>query len=582
MTRSEIADIFEEIAVLLELKGENPFKVRAYQSGARLLSTMPEEEYREHLRLDDWESVRGLGEALTSKLRVLHQNQTLEFYVKLKASVPSGLLELLDIPGLGPKKIKALNEKLGLTTIVELQQACNEGRVAVLTGFGVKTEAKILTGIERREAYSKRHLWWKAIQIAEPILAGLRGLPEVLQAELAGSLRRGMETVGDIDFIVAAEVAAPVMDWFAGLPEILEVTGKGATKCSVRFESGLQADLRIVPEAQFAFALHHFTGSKDHNIKMRQRALARGWSLSEWGLTPVDAETSSPPPPKVATEQDLFHSLGLSYIVPELREGLLEITQAERGPLPHLVEYADIRGAFHNHTTESDGENTLEEMAAAACELGWQYLGIADHSKSSVQAKGLSESRLLAQVRQIRSWNSAADRPIHLFAGTECDILPDGSLDFEDELLRQLDYVVVSVHSSFTQDEETMTRRIIRALENPNVTMLGHLTGRLLLRREAYAVDIERVIDAAIANRVIIELNAAPARLDMDWRFWRHAADRGLFCSINPDAHQTANLKYVKAGVVAARKGGLTRESVINCRDLPQLLGALQERKFKG
>jgi DNA polymerase (family 10) len=580
MTRGDIADLLEEIGVLMDLKGENPFKIRAYQSGARLLSSMSEEEYREHLRLDDWDQVRGIGEALSAKIRTLHDTGRLEFHEKLKASVPPGLIDMLQIPGLGPKKIKALHEKLGITTIAELQAACQEGRVANLDGFGAKTEAKLLTGIERREAYAKRHIWWSAAGVATPIVQGLRTLAGVSRAEAAGSLRRGLETVGDLDFIVAAKDPGPVMDWFCAQFGVLEVTGRGDTKCSVRFESGLQADLRIVPEAQFAFALHHFTGSKDHNIQMRQRAIARGWSLSEWGLSAIEGRESQPLP-EVSDEAGLFRALGLQEVPPELREGLGELEAAEAGHLPRLVEFSDLRGAFHNHTTESDGRNTLEEMVVAARALGWEYLGLADHSRSSVQANGLSEERLLAQVARVRSWNSITSTGLHLFAGSECDILADGSLDYEDFVLAQLDYVVASVHSGFTQDEESMTRRIVRALENPHVTMLGHLTGRLLLRRDGYRVDVARVIDAALANNVVIELNANPLRLDMDWRHWRRAAERGLLTSINPDAHTVENLEYVKAGINAARKGWLSREQVVNTLSLAELRQRLVDRKFR-
>ena len=421
-------------------------------------------------------------------------------------------------------------------------------------------------------------------------------LPQVRRAEAAGSLRRGMETVGDLDFIVAATAVPPVVEWFVGMPGVKEVTAKGETKASVRFESGLQADLRIVPDDQFVFALHHFTGSKDHNVQMRQRALARGLSLSEWGLTRVNrdgqeegrgresgGEGQEAPTGAaggtVKTEADLFAALGLRYIPPELREGLGEIEVAEKVDLPRLIEVGDLRGAFHNHTTASDGRNTLAEMAAAATALGWEYLGIADHSKASFQANGLHEDRLLKQVAEIRALNASGRFASHVFAGTECDILADGRLDFADAVLAELDYVVVSVHNAFAQDEAVMTARIVRAIEHPAVTMLGHLTGRLLLRREGYRVEVGRVIDAAIANGVIIELNANPWRLDLDWRHWRKAAERGLVCAINPDAHETAGLEDVRAGVNAARKGWLTRESVFTTWPIARVREWLKKKR---
>lgn len=576
VNKNEIADVLNEIALLLDLKGENPFKIRAYQAGARVLESL-EEDLGKIIAEDRLGSIKGIGEALVKKITELHETGKLKFYDELCATVPPGLVEMLEIPGLGAKKIKALNSKLGIDSIAALTKACEEGRVAGLDGFGEKTQAKILTGIKNREAYGKRHLWWDAFEVAGPIVEGLRSLPQVQRAEYAGSLRRKMETVGDLDFLVAATEVAPVVEWFVGRPGVQEVTAKGETKASVRYESGLQADLRIVPVEQFVFALHHFTGSKDHNVQMRQRALARGLSMSEWGLVPAEGEGTAKDKASrhaslhVATEEELFAALGLHFIPPELREGLGEIEEMEKSAAPRLVELADLRGAFHNHTTASDGRNTLNEMTAAAESLGWEYFGIADHSKGSYQANGLSEERLLKQVADIRALNASGRFRTHVFTGTECDILPDGRLDFDDGMLAQLDYVVASVHNALTQDEATMTARIIRAIENPHTTMLGHLTGRLLLRREGYQINTGKIIDAALANDVIVELNASPSRLDMDWRHWRRAAERGLLCSINPDAHETAGLAFVQAGVNAARKGWLRKENVFNTRPLAEI-----------
>ena len=585
MTKNDIADVLNEIGTLLELKGENPFKVRAYQSGARVLEGIEDAELAALIREQRLESVKGLGEALAQKIAELHTTGRLKFYEELKASIAPGLIEMLQIPSLGAKKVRALHEKLGLDSIAALAAACADGRVAELDGFGEKSQEKILTGIKNREAYGQRHLWWEAWRLAEPILAGLRALPQVVRAESAGSLRRGLETIGDLDFLVAAREVAPVVEWFMRLPGVQEVTAQGETKASVRFASGLQADLRLVPEDQFVFALHHFTGSKDHNVQMRQRALARGLSLSEWGLVPAEGEGTAKEKAEklknktVKAEADIFTALGLHFIPPELREGLGEIEAAESGELPRLVELGDLRGAFHNHTTASDGRNTLMEMVTAAEALGWEYLGMADHSKSSFQADGLSETRLLNQMEEIHALNASKRFKTHVFAGTECDILPDGRLDFDQSILKQLDYAVVSVHSAFTQDEATMTARIVRAIEQPHVTMLGHLTGRLLLRREGYGVNTAKIIDAAIANGVIIELNANPQRLDLDWRYWRRAAERGLLCSINPDAHDTAGLTFVRAGVNAARKGWLTAKQVLNTRPLAEVEKFFELRK---
>jgi DNA polymerase (family 10) len=583
MTKNGIVEVLEQIGVLLELKGENPFKIRAYQSGARTLGMIEEAELARLIAAGELGTLKGFGEALVQKVTELHSTGRLEFFEKLKATVEPGLIEMLEIPGLGPKKIKALNERLGITGIAALAEACAKGTVAELEGFGAKTQEKILAGIKNREAYGRRHLWWDANEIAQPIVAGLRALPGVTRAEAAGSLRRGMETVGDLDFIVAAATVGPVVAWFTTMPGVVEVTARGETKASVRFESGLQADLRIVPEDQYVFALHHFTGSKDHNVQMRKRALARGLSLSEWGLVPAEGEGSAKEKAEqrdsrveVRNEAELFEVLGMAYVAPELREGLGEIEAAEAGGLPRLIEPGDIRGAFHNHTTASDGRGTLVEMTAAAEALGWEYLGIADHSKASVQANGLSEERLLRQIEEIRLLNRSGSFKTHVFAGSECDILPDGSLDFDDELLARLDYVVVSVHSAFAQGDVAMTARIIRAIEHPSTTMLGHLTGRLLLRREAYAIDVEKVVDAAIAQGVLIELNASPWRLDMDWRLWRKAAEKGLRCVINPDAHEVGGLAHIAAGVSSARKGWLRKNQVVNSlnlREIQQIFG---------
>jgi DNA polymerase (family X) len=589
--KQEIANVLDEIATLLELKGENPFKVRAYQAGARVVESLEEPELARLVKEGQLQTVKGIGEALAQKITEIQTTGRLEFFEELKASIEPGLVEMLQIPGLGPKKIKALHDKLGVRDVAGLAEACRAGRVSALDGFGEKTQEKILAGIKNREAYGRRHLWWDAWGMAEPILAGLRALPQVSRAEAAGSLRRNLETIGDLDFIVAAREVAPVVEWFTTQSHVGEVTAKGETKASVRFASGLQADLRIVPDEQFVFALHHFTGSKDHNVQMRQRALARGLSLSEWGLVAAGGEESVKEkvagrrpgaglkggPPK--TEEDLFAALDLHFIPPELREGMGEIEAAELGELPRLVKRGDLRGAFHNHTTASDGHNTLAEMAAAAGKLGWEYLGISDHSKSSFQANGLSEERLLGQVREIRALNSAKRFETHLFAGVECDILPDGRLDYDDGVLSELDYVVVSVHNAMAQSEAVMTARIIRAIEHRYVTILGHLTGRLLLRREGYKVNAAKVIDAAIANRVIIELNANPQRLDMDWRLWRKAAERGLLCSINPDAHDTAGLDFVRAGVNVARKGWLTPKNILNTRALAEVRNWLNAKK---
>ena len=577
LAKADIVDVLEEIALLLEIKGDNPFKIRAYQNGARTLETL-EDSLDEVITEGRLAKIKGIGAALVDKIESLHATGELEYFDALKASVPGGLIEMRDIPGLGGKKIKALHAQLGIEDIPGLQAACEDGRVAALKGFGQKTAEKIITGIRNREAYNARHMWWTAEEVAKPILKQLRALSYAVRAEAAGSFRRGKETVGDLDFIVASENPAPIMDWFCAMPDVVEVTAHGQTKSSIRLSSGLQADLRIVPEAQFAFALHHFTGSKEHNVAMRQRALTRGYSLSEWGLTTKD-ESSDLPPITANSETELFAALDMAFVPPELRENRGEIEAAAEDALPELVKMSDLRGAFHNHTTASDGRHTLEEMMQAADELGWEYLGFADHSQASFQANGLDAERVAKQIEAIEALNASGKYKVWVFTGIECDILSDGRLDLDDEILGRLNYVVSSVHNALGQDEDVMTARLIKALENPHTTMLGHATGRLLLKREPSKVNLNKVIDAAIANGKIIELNASPYRLDMDWRFWKNAAQKGLLCSINPDAHHIEHYAFRKAGVLTARKGWLTRKDVLNTRSLEDVRTYLKQAK---
>ena len=571
MKKAEVKTVLEEVATLIELKGENPFKVRAYQAAARTLETM--EDFESRVAEGTLIETKGIGVALAEKITTLWETGTLDYLEKLRASVPAGLLEMLEIPGLGGKKIKSLHNNLGIETIEGLRTACEAGKVAEIKGFGAKTEEAILAGIVNREAYNARHLWWKAREVVTPILEGLQSLSQVGRAEVAGSFRRHMETVGDLDFIAASTDPALVMDWFVGQVGVEEISAKGETKSSIRLAGGMQVDLRVVPPEQFFFALHHFTGSKDHNVKMRQRALSMGLSLSEWGLKQAAENTSptKPCPASIGSEEEIFTSLDLAYIPPELREGCGEIEIAQRGMLPPLPEACDLRGVFHNHTTASDGHDTLFDMAAAAAGRGWEYLGIADHSKASFQANGLDENRVLAQIEEIATLNRSGEVGVHLFAGIEVDILGDGSLDLPAAVLAELDYVVASVHSRFSQSEDEMTARLVRAIEHPLVTMLGHLSGRHLLQREPYEFNVDKIVDAAAANGKIIEINANPRRLDMDWRHWRKAADRGVLACINPDAHAVEHFDFVEIGIHVSRKGALQKKEIFNTSPLIQV-----------
>ncbi|MBS0626496.1 MAG: DNA polymerase/3'-5' exonuclease PolX [Verrucomicrobia bacterium] len=571
MDKKEIAKVLEEIADLLELKGENPFKVRAYRTASRSLLNF-EGNFKKLVEEEKLDELEGVGEHIAEKITELFETGKLAYYEKLKKSTPPGMLQMIQVHGLGPKKVKALHKKK-IRSIEELKTAAEKGKVAKIRGFGKKSAQNILDSLAHREAYQKRTLWWDAMTIAEPILEGLKKLKGVQKAEIAGSLRRKLETVGDLDFLVAASNPKPIMKWFTSLPGIQRVLASGETKSSVKLEGGIQADLRVVKESEFGYALCYFTGSKEHNIKLRDRALSCGWSLSEYGL--AGARKTK----KAATEEDLYKILGFSYIEPELREDRGELQAAEKKKLPHLIEVKDIRGTLHNHTTSSDGKSTLREMAAAAKKMGWEYLGISDHSKSSFQANGMDEKRLLAQVEEIRKLNASKSLGIYLFSGLECDILADGKLDFPKKILDHLDYVIGSVHASLTQNEKAMTRRIIKAVENPSLTILGHLTGRLLLRREPSRVDAQKVIDACIANNKIIELNGHPLRLDMDWRLWHKASEKGLLCCINTDAHHADNHQFILSGVNAARKGWLEKSQVINTVSLKEMQKLLKSRK---
>jgi len=577
MSREEMVTILEEIALLLELKDENPFKIKAYRSGAETVRSFPDDIVA-LAAANELTGIKGIGEALRDKLHEMATTGKLAFHEKLRAEFPSTLFELFELQGLGAKKIKTLHRDLGISSIADLKQACLESRIAGTPGFGAKTQSNLLEAIAHRESHAGIFRLGSVAHVVEDMLENLRDHPETLRVAVCGSYRRAKETVHDVDLLVATSHPADLTSYFTTLPGIEKILAHGETKASVILDNGLQCDLRAVTNAQFPFALQYFSGSKEHNVALRQLALRKGWSLNEYDFTRVNDEAE--PLPEVHEEKDIYQALGLSFIEPELRENLGEIEAAQLGTLPRLIAIDNLRGTFHNHTTESDGKNSLEEMAAAAQELGLQYLGIADHSKSSFQANGLHEDRLLRQVAEIRALNETL-AGFRVFAGSEVDILKDGSLDFSDEILAQLDYCVASVHNSFTLSEDDMTRRIIHAMENPHVTMIGHLTGRLLLKRDSYAVNHSKIIDCAAETRTVIELNCNPMRLDMDWRWWHRARDKGVLCSINPDAHKTEQLQFLHFGVRLARKGWLRREDVINSFSLEKITAWLKQPKDK-
>jgi len=526
------------------------------------------------------EGIKGIGEALRDKLHELAATGSLKFHDELKAEFPDGLFGLFDLQGLGPKKVKVLHRELGVGSVADLKAACEAGKVAGLAGFGAKTQHHLLEAITLHESSAGLRLLGDVSTLVGKLLDALQAHPAVGRSAVAGSFRRAKETVHDLDFLVATKAPADVCLAFTKLPQVHSVIACGATKASVRTEDGVQCDLRAVSNAEFPFALQYFTGSKEHNVALRSLALKRGLSLNEYGFTASGKRSATDELPEVHDEADIYRALGLHFIEPELRENRGEIEVAAQRPLPRLIELAELRGTFHNHTTASDGVHTLEEMAAEAIELGLQYLGIADHSKSLTVANGLDEERLAAQIGEIRRLNRGFEG-FQLLAGSEVDILRDGTIDFVDDTLARLDYCVASVHTAFTLDEKTMTRRICRAMENEHVTMIGHLTGRLLLKRDGYAVDHARIIDCAAETRTVIELNCNPQRLDMDWRWWKRARDKGVLCSINPDAHSTGGIHYLGIGVRLARKGWLRRQDVLNTRTFAEITTFLGTPKAK-
>jgi DNA polymerase (family 10) len=565
MDKDRVAEVLVEIGTLLELKGENPFKTRAYANAARTIESLnePLAKLVAEKRLGE---IKGIGEALEQKITELVETGKLKYYEDLKASIPAGLVEMLEIPGVGPKKIKTLHDKLGIENIEQLEAACKSGKVAELDGFGEKTAANICEGIERRRTYASKHLLSDALKLAEPLLENLRGHPGVIRCSAAGSLRRFREVIGDIDLLASSKKPDDVIEFFVSQPGVIKVTAKGPTKASVILEDGIQSDLRVVSDKEFPFALMHFTGGKEHNIVMRQRAIARGLRLNEYGLFKSKEETRDPKllvPCK--TEEDIFAKLGLPYIEPELREDMGEFAAAEKNNLPKLIKWTDLKGSLHNHSTWSDGHNRLEEIAEYMENLGLAYWAITDHSKASFQANGLDEKRLREQLFEIKKINEKFAKrgsEFRLLTGIEVDIVKNG-LDLPDEILSELDVVVASLHVP-SNDEKENTKRLIHAAENKYVHIIAHLTGRLLLEREPYPMDMRAVIDACAKTGTWLELNCNPHRFDLDWRHWPYAKSKGVKCVINPDAHRNEHAGFLRLGAGIARKGWLEPKDVVN------------------
>lgn len=573
MNKEEIIKILNEISVLLELAGENPFKSRAYETAARNLEGMTE-DIEELVKSGEISKIPGIGEAIGKKIKQLVETGHLDYYEKLKASIPAGHLEMLKIPGLGPKKIRVLHQELGITTIGELEYACQENRLVNLKGFGAKTQANILKGIGQIKHYRERRLYVEAYSDAlnlSTMLTEKLSLP----VAIAGSLRRGAETVKDIDLLVATHNSREAGETFIHLDPVETVTSKGATKVSVILKSGINSDLRIVKPEEFPYALHHFTGSREHNTAMRSRAKDLGMKMNEYGLFKGDMNIPC------QSEEEIFHHLGLSYIPPELRENMGEIEAAEKGLLPKLIEETDIKGVLHIHTNFSDGLCSIEEIAYIARARGYAYIGISDHSQSAYYAGGLKEDAIVKQIKLINELNEKMS-PFRIFKGIEADILPDGSLDYPDDLLARFDFVIAAVHSHFHMKESEMTERICRALRNPFTTILAHPTGRLLLSREPYEVNMSVVIAEAIAQGKVIELNANPYRLDITWPNIIMAKKMGLKIAINPDIHDISGFNFLSLGVKMARKGWIGKEDCINCMEASEIEKFfLQGKRFR-
>ena len=582
MDKNQVASLLDEVATLLELKeGSSPFEVRAYQNAARSVSAL-DGDIEQLARTGKLKGVPGLGSTIIKRIEELIETGHMALYDELVATTPAIKLDMLRIQGVGPKKVNAIYDQLHVTSIADLEQACKEDKVAKLPGFGKKTQDKILQGIAFLAQHADRFLYPVAEEEAIRIEAVLRTLPEIVRLQVAGSLRRRRETVKDIDMVASVDDAATdevrrkIMEVFTSQPSVQAITGKGETKSSVVLSSGMNMDLRVVNDSQFPYTLHHFTGSKEHNITLRRRALSMNMTINDYGLFRGKEGQQLVP---CKDEADIYAALGMAYIEPELREDMGEIEAAVHGTLPVLVQESDLRGVLHVHSTWSDGQNTIREMAEACIARGFAYLGLTDHSKTAAYAGGLNEQDLRRQHAEIDSLNQEYAGRLRILKGTECDILKDGSLDFPDDVLASLDFVVASIHSQFNLSPQEQTQRMLRAIANPYVDIIGHPTGRILLTRDGYTLDIEAMIDAAAARGVCIEINANPSRLDLDWHYLHRARDKGIKIPINPDAHVLAGLDDMRYGIGVARKGWLRPTDVLNTMSTEGLLEFFRARR---
>lgn len=573
MDKEEIIKTLKEISVLLELKNENPFKIRAYQNSARALETS-DIELNKDLKIEDLKGIKGIGSHIAEKIKTLIYTGRLKYYEELKESVPPGLVEMLAIPTMGPKKIKYLFDNLGISNIGELEYACIENRLVDLPNFGKKTQENILKGIEVLKKFKGKFLFAGVIEEAEKIHKKIENFKYVKRASLAGSVRRKKEIVKDIDIVASTDNPEKVMDFFTTLDEAEDIIAKGDTKSSIRLKSGINVDIRTVEDFQYPYALHHFTGSKEHNTAMRTAAKKDNIKMNEYGLFKNDRLI------KCSDEKDIFAFFSMDWIPPELRENFGEIEAAKNRTLPKLIEEKDIKGIFHIHTTYSDGKSSIEQVCEQLIKSGFMYAGISDHSKTASYAGGMKNEDVEQYFKEIDKLNLKFSG-FKIFKGIESDILLDGSLDYSNKILSGFDFIIAAIHSSFNLSEEQMTERIIKAIENRFTTMIAHPTGRLLLARDAYKVDIIRVINAAAENNVDIELNASPFRLDLDWRMCKYAKEKGVKIFINPDAHNLKDLYDYRFGVNIARKGWLEKEDVPNTYAAEKIDKYLKSKRSK-
>ena len=565
----DVARIFETIADLLDIKGGNTFRIRAYRNAARKVSSLTRDLADMLEEGEDLSELSDIGEDLAGKIETIVETGTHPLLAELREEAPESLRELLRVSGLGPRGVQTIHEELGVTDLGGLRKAAEQGSIAELEGFGEKTQAKILEEVESIASEEERTLLAEAVEVADEVVEHMRSHDGVKKACAAGSLRRRRETVGDLDILVSCREDADVMDHFLEFEDIDEVVARGETRTTVILRSGLQVDVRVVPHAAYGAALVYFTGSKQHNIRLRERGQDRDLKVNEYGVHSGRKKLAG------KTEEEVYEALGLPWIAPELREDRGEIEAAEKGGLPDLVELADIRGDLHAHTRRTDGHNTIREMAEAARQLGYDYLAITEHSKRVTVAGGLDADELAGHVGNIEEVDGEMEG-IRILSGVEVDILDDGSLDLPDDVLERLDVVVASVHYRFDLSREKQTERVLRALDNPRLNILGHPTGRKLGQRDSYEIDLERILEAAAERGCFLELNAYPERLDLTDVACMRAREKGAKVVISTDAHRTSHLEYMRFGVGQARRGWLSASEVVNTRAVDELLSMLE------